>query len=252
MPAQFDLNKTKAYFARKIVKVANSGARKQAFGIKKVLEPLITKSVDSFFQSVVPLLGHLVDLDSQVSIPGLAPWKPLSLAYIKRKANALFFLQTALQSSRPGRHRSVHELLTGGGPSLIETLSKNHGFWAFGNTKIRVTDWQDFPVTEFSTFTLPPTVYEVKFHLYIHLWGDLKKADLPRFEQWLERQGIFDHHTFQKLTNPRGVQRPLLRAWLSHYANVVIPDVIEQALNKRYPHKYIVVRVVKPFDTGPF
>ena len=232
-----------------------------------MIRPELVRILDSAFRALAPLMGQLEDLESQQPIMGLGPWQPLTLDYIKRKGSANFFVYNALLSGHHQPRRSSHEILhdlTHGshrdplteahriarlGKSLIETVDGLSGLAIFGQPDIQARDWQEMPVSMTAGLD-PPNPAQVRCTIWIRPYGKLTRSAMPRIEWWLEQQGAITRSDRIKLTNPQGWQRPLVRPWLAFWADVRIPQAIEDALNARFPH--VRVKVLRSWDTGPF
>lgn len=227
-----------------------SGAKVKAKEIVELVTPAVNAAVDNFFRALTPYMGQDEDLASQVRIPGLQPWAPLSLDYAKAKSSAAFYVYTGLQPNAPPRRRKMpRETLSYQNVSLIKLFQSLSGTQVFGGAIIDLRDWNDQPVTN-AKIAPPPSATQIRFTLLVRPWGTLTKSDLHTPERFLQGKGVLTPRAVDKLTNPRGKQRPLIRPWLAYYSDTILPYVIETALSARFGS--VTVKLLKPSDPGPY
>ena len=207
-----------------------------------MLEREITSTTDKFFRTGVQYLDKQASLAEQVAVPGLHPWEPLDLAYIKWKASANFFALTG-HGAWPG--------LSFGGASLIDTLHNVSGTNAFGKAYVEVQGWNGLPLTtRAASFPSSPT--QCRLRVILHPWGRMTRLDVFHIEHWLEYRGIISRETRIKLTNPNGPNRPFLRPLMVYYSDVILPAVVQRILCERFAGLNVTVKVERPFVAGGF
>ncbi len=223
----------------------------------------VKREIDKFFVDLAAYLGHETDLASQVSVPGLASWAPLSLSYVKAKGQRNFFLATPYDSqmqkvraSAQGKANPRGRATPARTTPLIANLKMLHGSDVFGALQMFVQDFDGETIREVRgrnvikrASTGPRRLEDLRYQIVIRPFGDLKKSDLPYIETWLLTHGL-GREDAAKLINRRGKHRPVIRPLIARLADEVIPRIVYNTLRAR--GFKVQVKLKRSIDLGPF
>lgn len=198
-----------------VVDIAALEYRGEVENITRRLETGVVAGMRVFFQELTDLLGDDAPLSARIGGTfGYPSWKPLTLAWVKRKGHASFFLHNP-----PRRRRK--------GAPLLPELRRANVERAFGRATVK----REWTTAELRGASAREVVTDVK--LSVQLFPNFPERSFSRVETRLKTQGVLSTSAVTKLIGKRAWHRSAVPPFMAFYSQVRIPRLITDVLRRR-------------------